>query len=439
MQCERKKNMQTNIINYAKPSAYPKTPAYPRMSSYPKTSAYVNNIAYAKSTAPAFRNELAISRRSLIFGLSYALDIAGKNNLSHSKSTAYLSVLTARELGLAEDEILDIYYAALLHDIALSSKYNRLRHCIDSENMIQCLPMSAAVSEYVYYHHEYYDGSGVFGLSGGNIPIGAQLICLASDFDDFFGKRFDLFDRTLFLHINDWLNVNKSMFGPALIRAFENLIKRESFLLDYFNTETKYTFSSKLMVSDQTYYNYDDVIKFAHCFASIIDRSSPYTFNHSQGVANLAKKAAAYLKYSSQTQDKMYIAGLLHDIGKLHVSTDILHKNGALSPDERFEMNKHTYFTRKILEQVDGFEDIVNYAANHHEKVDGTGYPYRIGGNALCDLEKAMAICDVYQALSEPRPYRDSLPAEKVWSIIHDMAATGHLDKKLAAILKNAF
>ena len=410
-----------------------------RPGTYTRPATYTNKAAYTNKTAAPSHNEFLISRRSLIFGLSYALDIAGKNNLSHSKSTAYLSVLTARAIGLKETEILDIYYAALLHDIALSESYNRLKHCADGKKMIQHLPLPSAVSENVYYHHEYYDGSGVLGISGDNIPIGAQIICLASDFDDFFGKRADSFDRDLFVQVCDWLEAKKGLFSAVLISAFEDLIEREFFLLDYFNYETKYTLSGKLILDDNTYYNYDDVVKFAHCFAEIIDRKSKFTYSHSQGVANLAKKAAAYLGYSKVTQEKMYIAGLLHDIGKLHVSTDILHKNGKLTSDERFEMNKHTYYTRKILEQVKGFEDIVNYAANHHERVDGTGYPYRIGKSALSQLEKTMAICDVYHALSESRPYRESLPVEKVWSIIHEMADTGHLDKKLVIVLEHAF
>jgi len=380
-----------------------------------------------------------INRHSLIFGLSYALDIAGKNNLSHSKSTAYLSVLIGRKIGLDEVAIMELYYAALLHDIALSNSYEMKTHCIDGEKMLRKLPLSDEIAKSVLYHHEFYDGSGLFKLSGDDIPLGAQIICFASAFDDKFGKSADIFDNNLFLQVCGWLDMRKKLFSDMIAGAFDDLIQREFFLLDYFNHETKYTLSHKIVIGDDLCYGYDDVVKYAHCFADIIDQKSPFTSTHSHGIAELARKAAAHLGYDAETQNKLYIAGLLHDIGKLHISVEILHKNGKLTPEERFEINKHTYYTRKILEGIQGFEDIVEYAANHHEKIDGTGYPYRMSGDQLSELEKVMAICDVYQALTEERPYREKLAAEKVWAIIDNMVESKHLDKSLVQKTRPVF
>jgi len=367
------------------------------------------------------------------------LDIASKNNLSHSKSVAYLSVMLGRDLGMDESSIMELYYAALLHDIALSNSYQILEHCVDGEKMLKKLPLPESIAQTVLHHHEFYNGSGLFKLSGDDIPKPSQIICFASAFDDMFGKSADIFNHSLFLRVNEWLEKIKELFSPEITGAFENLIKRESFLLDYFNHETKHTLSKKLVIDDDVYFCCEDVEKFALCFADIIDQKSPFTYTHSQGIADLARKAATYLGYDTETQNKMYIAGLLHDIGKLSVSVDILHKDGKLDPDERFEINKHTYFSRKILEQIDGFEEITNYAVNHHEKLDGTGYPYRIHGDKLSELERVMSICDVYQALTEERPYRESLPSEKVWAIIDSMCERQHLDKALAEKLKQVF
>jgi len=377
-----------------------------------------------------------VSRHSLIYGLSYALDIAGKNNLSHSKSTAYIAISIGRELEMPEPAILKLYYASLLHDIALSNTYDMEQHCVDGEKMLRKLPLSKTIARAVRYHHEAYNGSGIFGLVGKKIPFDSLIIRFASDFDDEFGKHLDQFEINMYNTVCKWLEKQPPFFPNKIISAFTKLIKRESFLLDYFNAETKYALSKKLVIDDDVFYGYFDVVKFAHCFADIIDCKSTFTRTHSNGIANLARRATKIKGYDTETQHKMYIAGLLHDIGKLDVSPDILHKNGPLTPEERFEINKHTYYTRKILEQIEGFEDIVEYASNHHEKIDGKGYPNRIEGEKLSELEKIMAVCDVFQALTEERPYRQTLPSEKVWAIIEEMAAKKHLDARLVAEMK---
>lgn len=380
---------------------------------------------------------MKVSRHALIFGLSYALDIAGKNNLSHSKSTAYLSLMIGRQLGLSDEDLLALYYAALLHDIGVSNEYVLNQHCLLGEQMLKPLPLPQEIPTYVLYHHEYYNGCGLFALKGDNIPLPSQIICFSSSFDDVFGKKRGAFDTNLFKEITEWLEEKKQMHSEKIRTAFETLCEREFFLLNYFNHETRYTLSYTITIGQDVYYGYKDVIKFAECFADIIDRRSPFTSEHSHGIATLAQKAAGHLGYDAQIQNKMYIAGLLHDIGKLHVSAEILHKNGGLNEDERFEINKHTYYTRKILEQIPGLEDIVDWAANHHERVNGSGYPYHIVGTDMSELERVMAICDVYQALTEKRPYRDGLVQSKVWNIIGNMGESGSLDKALIPKLQN--
>ena len=100
----------------------------------------------------------------------------------------------------------------------------------------------------------------------------------------------------------------------------------------------------------------------------------------------------------------MYIAALLHDVGKLAISNDIIDSHGKLTEKERYEINKHTYYTRWILEQIDGFGEIIEFASNHHEKLNGSGYPYHLSGNQIGELDRIMTICDIYQALTEERP-----------------------------------
>ena len=158
--------------------------------------------------------------------------------------------------------------------------------------------------------------------------------------------------------------------------------------------------------------------------------------NISAGIAHLVSKVTNELGYDCDVQNKMYIAALLHDVGKLAISNDIIDSHGKLTEKERYEINKHTYYTRWILEQIDGFEEITEFASNHHEKLNGSGYPYHLSGNQIGELDRIMAICDIYQALTEERPYRKTMPIEKVWAIIDEMVERNELDGDLVGKIK---
>lgn len=377
---------------------------------------------------------MKFNTRSLIEGLSYTLDIAERAYFSHSKHVAYLSMMIANELALTTEIKQDLYYAALLHDIGASNTYLVEEHCIIGRDIVLKLPIRNIIAEYIYYHHEHFDGTGPFELKGLEIPIPAQIICFA----DLFDKKFrgaNSVNLKLVREINIWIDINKGLFNPDILSAFNNILKKEYLLLDYFSHEFNSVLFRRVDVIS-TPLDFDDVKLFAHAFSEIIDNRSHFTYRHSLGVANLVNKVTHELDYNKDIQSEMYIAALLHDIGKLLVSNEIIEKNGKLTEEERYEINKHTYYTRWILEQIDGFEDITNYASNHHEKLNGSGYPLHLYGNQIKELDRIMAICDIYQALTEDRPYRSPMPLDRVWAIINEMVDRNELDKSLVEQIK---
>ncbi|HOM43859.1 MAG TPA: HD domain-containing phosphohydrolase, partial [Bacillota bacterium] len=96
----------------------------------------------------------------------------------------------------------------------------------------------------------------------------------------------------------------------------------------------------------------------------------------------------------------------------------------------------HTYYTKLILGNISGMEEITPWAANHHETLRGTGYPEGIGAERLCQKSRIMAVCDVYQALTEDRPYRNGMKKEKALGIIDSMVKIGNLDADIVKDLK---
>ena len=131
----------------------------------------------------------------------------------------------------------------------------------------------------------------------------------------------------------------------------------------------------------------------------------------------------------------MKIAGYLHDLGKIVIPVSILEKAGPLDDNERMIMNSHTYFTYKILSSVKGLEDINNWASFHHEKLDGTGYPFHLKADQLDNMSRIMMIADIFTALREDRPYRKGLENIQAKNILAGMVKSGKIDKSIVEVL----
>ena len=114
----------------------------------------------------------------------------------------------------------------------------------------------------------------------------------------------------------------------------------------------------------------------------------------------------------------MKIAGDLHDVGKLKVPKAILEKPGRLTDEERNIIKEHPYNTRLVLMPIQGFGKIADWAGYHHEKLNGNGYPFHFGADVLDTGSRILAVADIFSAITERRPYRDSMPKEKAMSVL---------------------
>jgi HD-GYP domain-containing protein (c-di-GMP phosphodiesterase class II) len=156
----------------------------------------------------------------------------------------------------------------------------------------------------------------------------------------------------------------------------------------------------------------------ARAFADIIDAKSPYTYRHSTRVADIARGIASVAGLDAVDQDRLFRAGLLHDIGKLGVSSRILDKPAALTADERRAVERHPLHTWEILSHVSAFAELAPVASAHHEKLDGSGYPWGLTREQLDFPSRILAVADVYEALTADRPYRAGLSREEALEII---------------------
>ncbi|MFZ6861238.1 HD-GYP domain-containing protein [Undibacterium sp. Ji67W] len=156
-----------------------------------------------------------------------------------------------------------------------------------------------------------------------------------------------------------------------------------------------------------------------------------YTYMHSVAVCALMVSLAKQLGLSDEETREAGLAGLLHDIGKMMISAEILNKPGKLTDDEFVAVKEHPVAGHKMLLEAKGVSAVaLDVCLHHHEKVDGTGYPFGLKGDQISLLARMGAVCDVYDAITSNRPYKQGwCPAES----IRKMAewSKGHFDEKI--------
>jgi putative nucleotidyltransferase with HDIG domain len=152
-------------------------------------------------------------------------------------------------------------------------------------------------------------------------------------------------------------------------------------------------------------------LSFAKGLIATLDARDRYTAGHSAAVATYAKEIAARMSLGGELEDLAYLCGLVHDIGKIGLPAGLLEKPGALTLDERREMQRHSEIGERILANVDTYAEIASVVRHHHERVDGQGYPDGLVGDDIPLLSRIIAVADAYNAMTSDRPYRDAMPS----------------------------
>jgi HD-GYP domain-containing protein (c-di-GMP phosphodiesterase class II) len=162
--------------------------------------------------------------------------------------------------------------------------------------------------------------------------------------------------------------------------------------------------------------------------ADFADLKSPYTLGHSRAVADLAAEAGRICGLSEEELHTLRRAGLVHDLGRLGVSNAIWDKRGGLGAVERERVRLHPYLTERILSASPNLAPLGSLAAQHHERLDGSGYPRGLTAGALSPSARILAAADVYQAMTEPRPHRDRRQPAQAADELRAEAREGRLD-----------
>jgi putative nucleotidyltransferase with HDIG domain len=431
----------------------------------------------------ANRGEAAGSIRTsqLISALSYALDLTEGRPMGHSVRSCVIGMRIAEQCGLPVEEQADLYYSLLLKDAGCSSNSSRLFHILNADEIrakrnvkttdwtrvgwdslqyainhvatdsplpqriwrllqvaatqqtdsrdlvkIRCergsfiakkLGFSDSVAAGIHSLDEHWNGGGYPDhLRGKEIPVFSAIANLSQTLEVFFNMRGpEAAIEAVNRRSGRW-------FNPDLVKAAVSLSNNREL---WRGLESKDLLEKVLALEPrQRRLTADDATIDNVClaFADIIDAKSPFTYQHSNGVAAAALEIARYFGMTADEKKQLRRAALLHDIGKLSVPNSILEKPEKLSPQEWDVVRQHPYYTFEILRRIPAFEPISSDAAAHHERLDGSGYWRGLSGDELSMRTRILGVADVFDALRAKRPYRDSLPLEKVFSMMREDA-----------------
>ena len=391
---------------------------------------------------------VSIDLGQAVHALSDALDLVGVNNVLHGKRVGFMALCCGEALGLDRRQLDDVFHAGLVHDCGVSSTQTHRFlvqeldwkgvefHCVKGSELLSRFTPLAHLAPIVRYHHTHWDVLNVLHIP----PLIARwtnLIYLVDRVDALAassGNRDILLTRQ---DVRDAIHrLSQTFFAPDLVEVFLDLSDNEAFWL---RLETRHLIRSIYERERQTGavpISFAELKQLALMFACVVDAKSPYTLEHSLGTARVGRFLAEQVGLSPEIRDKIEIAALLHDLGKLRVPDEILEKPGPLTPEERATIQRHSFETYQILRSVTGLEDITLWAAYHHERLDGQGYPFHRRGAELTIEARIIAVADVFQALAQPRPYRQPLPPVHILRALRAFAADQHLDSDLVDILE---
>jgi len=389
-------------------------------------------------------NKKRINMYELLICLTNAGDLVCPKLANHHQQVAYLAFRLGQQMNLPQSQQRDLMLAGLLHDVGALSYQERLDlidqeppsahdHAFKGARLLEGFAPLNKASEIIRYHHVPWNrGKGRLML-GKQVPQLSHILHLA----DRIAVQIDP-DQEVIGQIENIVSViqkqKQTKFVPEYVDAFLDLSVNEYIWLDLVYQPLLYILPH-LMAFSTMELDINGIIDLTKVFAKIIDYKSPYTANHSAGVAKTAEKLAELAGFSEDERKMMLIAGYLHDFGKLAVKNEILDKPGKLDVDDFNSIRSHTFYTFRLLQSIREFETINMWASFHHEKLNGTGYPFHLSGESLPLGSRIMAVADVFTAISEDRPYRRGMTQEQVIAVFNTMVEEQSLCPYVVSLL----
>ncbi|MFO0752796.1 MAG: HD domain-containing protein [Thermodesulfovibrionales bacterium] len=383
-----------------------------------------------------------------ILAFSRVLDFVSPQIANHHLRVAIIASAIAEAFGMPRRETAEIFLAATIHDIgvfSLREKFEALEfemanphlHAERGYLLTKDFTLFSGAAKIIRHHHTPWDYGNGCRSAGEEVPVGAHILHLADRIEVLIFRNAEILSQRR--HITAAVRCHSGKtFMPELLEAFDALAVKESFWFDATSPEIPQIIAERKVLPRHEL-DIGELLNISRIFSQIIDYRSTFTSVHSAGVSAVSSLLAQMMGFSDNECMMMSIAGYLHDIGKLAIPPEVLDKPGTLSEEEFNTIKSHVYHSYRVLEGVAGLDTINTWGSLHHERIDGTGYPFRLRGSSLPIGSRIMAVADVFTAVTEDRPYRSGMTGEHALRVIKDMAQGNALDHSIVSVASTCF
>ncbi len=388
------------------------------------------------------QRNITVSLGSLVLSLSDAMDLASPSLIQHQQRTAFVVWTMGKAARLPSEKLEKVLIAALLHDIGALSLEEKIsirnsevenleKHCIRGEFLLNNIPWLKDSARIIRFHHKELQS---WGESIENpLVFESQLLFLAD-----YLERLIRRDYYILHQHEDIISKIKSLSGsslhPQVVDLFMSVSYREEFWLDLVS-QRLFSFLFNECPFRKIEIGFSDISLISELFRNIIDFRSRFTSTHSSGVAASASMLARFSGLTDTEIRLMEVAGNLHDIGKLAIPNSILEKPGKLTEEEMSVMKSHTYYTYFVINTIGGLKQIAEWAAYHHERLDGSGYPFHCVAAEQSTGARILMVADIFTALAEDRPYRKGMSKDGIVQIMKQLSDRSLLDTRIVNLL----
>ncbi|MPZ48451.1 MAG: HD domain-containing protein [Dehalococcoidia bacterium] len=378
----------------------------------------------------------------LLVPVSSALDLAEGHAAGHAQRVTYIATSLGIALGLDAPTQLACNYAGLMHDIGVVpagaglGAYTRgdermvfaslpllspeeaavgasdspeivieriVDHVIHGARTAREFGLPAETIKGISAHHEHWDGTGYpHGLKGEDIPILGRIICLADHIESMIDQAGPLLGRR---NLPLWLNQLSGIEAdPNLVSVLRDLASGDQFWLGLFSADLPGEISlgcSRLREPKGM-----RLLGFSESLSQLVDSRFSFTVGVSARVARYSEALGRAVSLPDLRLKQLRIAALLHDLGQVSVSERIMAKPGILSVEELEVLRNHPAYSRDVVAGIYGLEEVADWVAAHHERMDGRGYPDGRAGNEIPFEARILAVADAYVAMTSDRPHR---------------------------------